>query len=195
MIHWVRGVIAALLLAAVQPALAADIGVPPPDVEVADPAAATRAYLERYAVLLMIRDTFDVVEDVATDLAAEAAHIGDAPTAEDEALLDRNLMTEGSYYLVSLRYLVAVGGAAWPGDRAESAYANDALVTLDALEARLLDTVADRTDPLPLFVEAQQLLLLTEGITNLPADLDRFAGRDALVESVLGGEIPDSTST
>jgi hypothetical protein len=145
-------------------------------------------YLDRLAVLLMIRATFDVVEPdaIRPELAAAAKAIGEGTApAEASATLDRELLTEGGYYLVSLRYLALVGGAAWPDDRSEATYERDSVNELEGLEAALIDSVAARRDPLPVLLSAQHILGLTEGYTALPPELDRFADRDALVDAAL----------
>ena len=192
-----------LLLAARGP-LAADMAVPPAPAaaaaeaaEPADAVAALDAYLKRQAVLLMIRASFDVVphNEVPDELAAEARRLGaNGPSDHDLERLDRDLLAEGSYYLVSLRYLAALGGAIWPADRPERFYVNDALVRLEALQQRLIEAVAVRTDPLPILTEAQAIHAWTEGLAEVPEDLDYFARRDAIVEQVLATDGP-RTST
>ena len=169
--------------------LAADMGVTPP-VPMARPAEAgdTAGFARRKAVLLLIRQNFSLLDaaDVLQELALDVTRVGSAGPSEDErAALDDALLAEGSYYLVSLRYLVLAGGAAWPSDRASSAYENDALVQLDALQEQLFEAVATRADPLPVFIEAQQIWAQTEGLAEIPEDLDLFGQRDALVEDVL----------
>jgi len=170
------------------PIRAADLRAGPPAFLAEDAGEAAEDYLRRRAVLLMIRATFDLLldEDVPRELAADITRIGAAgPSEGQSALLDRDLLAEGSYYLVSLRYLAETGGAVWPGDRPESSYTNDALVMLDGLQDRLIDAINERTDPLPIFEEAQTILALTEGFSRVPASLDHFGGRDSIVEEVL----------
>ncbi len=175
---------------------AADLGLAafPPDT--VDARTQTESYLRRFAVLLMIRSSFDViaVEEVAGRLTAEAMRVGAAgPREDDQARLDRELMAEASYYFVSLQYLTTVGGAVWPGDRPEIHYVNDALVALESLTSRLQESVRERTDPLPLLEEAQRILVLTEGYRDVPPERDRFGGRDELVTAALaaiGSRLP-----
>ncbi len=193
----VRSLAAVLLfLSSVGVSLAADLGagaVTAPVTAVHD----ETDYLERYAVLMMIRSTFNVVDhDVIEDeLASETRRLGaGGPSDFDQATLDRDLLMEGGYYLVSLRYLTQLGGAIWPDDKPEATYANDALVTLDALEQRLIDAVAERADPLPIFQDAQKLLVLTEGLTEVEPQNDRFAGRDTLVETAITDFGPRSST-
>jgi hypothetical protein len=194
----VLAAIAALgFTAAMVPARAADLGAAPTISALADDAAArieaTEDYLRRRAVLLMIRATFNLLarEDVGRALEADAALIGARGPSEGElARLDRDLLAEGSYYLVSLRYLAELGGAAWPGDRPEIVYANDALVKLDTLQDELIEAVETRSDPLPVLVQAQDILALSEGFPQVPPRLEQFARRDAIVERAMAEHGP-----
>lgn len=192
----IGALVASLGLGLVTTTRSADLGAGAPTTRVTQ-AYDEEAYLDRFAVLLMIRSTFDVVDhDLLEDeLASETRRLGaDGPGDFDEATLDRNLLMEGGYYLVSLRYLTQLGGALWPDDKPESTYTNDALVTLDALEQRLVDAVASREDPLPIFEDAQRLLTLTEGLIEVEPENDRFADRDALVDRVLAEFGPRSST-
>lgn len=156
-------------------------------------ALALEDYLKRRAVLLLIRSQFDVVprgqiEDV---LAADAQRLGGAPPSPGDAdALDRDLLAEGSYYLVSLRYLIQSGGAAWPHDRAGAAYDEAALIRLDFLLERLFVAVQARTDPLPVFLEAQDIQALAEGFKTPPDSWGRFSDRDRLVTQVIANHGP-----
>lgn len=169
----------------------ADLGTMPPAASA--PVETVDSYLDRKAVLLMIRTTFDVIEaDALPQLLKTAAGNLDAAGADADqtAVLDRELLAEGSYYLVSLRYTALSGGAIWPADRPEDAYVKETVGRLDALQAALIDAVAHRDDPLPIFEEAQRIMLLTYGELSVPKDRDRFAGRDALVDAALAANGP-----
>lgn len=169
---------------------AADLGATPPTASTLE---TVDSYLDRKAVLLMIRTTFDVIEADAlpTLLNAEAGRLDAAGADADQtAMLDRELLAEGSYYLVSLRYTALSGGAIWPADRPEDAYVKDTVGRLDALQAALIDAVAHHDDPLPIFEEAQKIMLLTYGELSVPKERDRFAGRDALVDAALAADGP-----
>lgn len=170
-------------------ARSADLGVTPPATAViGDVLAMQRDYLARRAALLMIRAAFDVVQRdrLASLLRAEARSLGSAAPAEhQQQQLDIELLSEGSYFITSLRYLVEVGGAAWPGDRADNHYENDALVQLPALQRRLIEVVEERHDPLPILVEADRIHWQTEGYVVPPPGEGRFDNRDALVERAL----------
>jgi hypothetical protein len=176
-----------MALFVVFPAQAADMpAAPPPDTAApADRLAATASYLDRRAALLLIRAAFNVIarEDVREILEDDAVRLSlSAPAETDEQRLDLELLSEGSYFIVSLRYLIEAGGAAWPGDRTEGAYAFDALVLLDALRAKLFDNVGARSDPLPLLEAVEQIHWQTEGFAEVPAGASRFAARDELVD-------------
>ena len=174
-------------------ALAADLHAAPRPETAAENTESAVDYLRRLAVLGMIRATFNVIatEDIEAVLERAANAFGaGGPSEFDVARLDRDLLAEGSYYLVSLRYLAESGGAAWPSDRPEIAYTNDALVTLDSLQDRLIDAVNEEADPLPIFKEAQRILALSEGFLAIPVEMDRFKDRDAMVEQVLANHGP-----
>jgi hypothetical protein len=192
-----------IALALAGPSAAADLRITPPvpqsppDRTEADLSATTTDYLQRYAVLLGIRATFDVIpqDAVLDELIAEVDRLGGAgPTEGDLVALDGDLLAEGSYYLVSLRYLVLGGGAAWPAGSDDTALANDSVIALDALEDALVDTVANRADPLPILEEAQHILSLTEGYDETPGERDRFAGRNELVEAVVADYGPQTST-
>ena len=192
--------VVAATLAAPSATPAADLGAAPQPQSrgvLADANAAIRDYISRRAALLMLRSTFDVIapEDVGTLLRQDLEQLGgNAPSQWDNAALATDLLTEASYYLVSLSYLIEAGGALWPADRAESLYVNDALMQLDALKGRLVETVDAGADPLPLLEELQRIHWWTEGETEVPEGEDRFAGRDSLVTELLATHGP-STST
>lgn len=178
------------------PAVPADFGASLPAnlVRPADEAA-TIDFARREAVLLLVRQTFTLLDTagVVRELAASNVRrrIGQRAPAEAEHLaLDRGLLAEGSYYLVSLRYLILAGGAAWPADRPARSYDNDAIVKLDALQKRLFEAVATRADPLPIFLEAQEIWALTEGYKEVPEQLDVFGHRDELVEMATEDAVP-----
>ena len=153
----------------------------------------TERYLQDRAVLLSIRATFNILDqtDIEPALIADLEQMtrnGPSQSQLDE--LELNLLTEGSYYLVSLEYVVRAGGAAWPDDRPAVNYDNDALVQLDALKRSLLDIVETQADPLPVFVEAQRIMALTNGEKDIPPAADVFAGRDAMVKRALDRAAP-----
>lgn len=194
--HKFRALVAFFMLCGLAqgPAQAADMTtVPPiPMNRPVDTADALTDYARREAVLLLIRQTFSLLdaEGMLNELAVAAERADrNGPTEAMRIALDRALLAEGSYYLVSLRYLVLAGGAAWPADRPARFYEDDAIVRLDALQEQLFEAVATRADPLPVFLEAQRIWALTEGYTSLPEHLDVFGHREDIVESVLTEEV------
>lgn len=179
-----------LLVPAISPAPspAADLRVEQPEAPPSDIADVSRRYLENQALLLMIRSTFDVVErdSVGDTLKASARQLGKNGPSEDETnALDRTLLSEASYFIVSLRYTTLVGGAVWPSDKPESTYINDTLVLLDGLERDLETAIETGEDALPILKTVQQLWLLSEGLKEVPPERDMFEGRDALVGAAL----------
>jgi len=194
----IAGSVLLVFALAAPPVAAADIGAQPqPTTMAQNTFAATDAYLRRKAVLLMIRASFDVIsaDEIEGLLAGELQRLGaSAPGDYDLGRLDRDLMAETSYYLVSLRYLIESGGAVWPDDRPEQTYVNDALVELDALADALEVTMAEHADPLPILERAQKIMFQTEGFATVPSEHDGFAGRDQLVEKVIA-EVGPRTRT
>lgn len=174
---------------AVATSKAADLRQPTPLASDAKSAyTATLAYMNRYTVLLMIRATFNVVDAdaIGEALGAKLQQLGAAgPTDVQEEELAADLLGEGSYYLISLKYTILVGGAIWPPDRAESVYRQDALAILDQLEQELIDAVSSHADPLQIFVRGQKVRATTEGELAVSTDEDRFADRDSLVANAI----------
>lgn len=177
---------AALVMA--RPATAADMGVPaaPDDVAEAD-TATVEAHLERTASLLLLRVVFDVnaIDEVPDLLAQERRRVEQGGVSDAiVARLDADLLAEASYFIVSLKYLALAGGAIWPEDRAANAYADDALIELDALQRDLTGVVADRTDPLPVLQRIDRIYWWTEGYAEVPEG-GHFGDRDLLVEQAM----------
>ena len=180
----------ALLLAlpfAAAPVDAADFGSAPM-MEQAPASLGLRAALSRYLSLEMIRVTFDVVprDELEARLEEQALRWGNAvPAAAALADLDLQLLSEASYYLVSLSYLVQVGGAVFPDDRAEAVYANDTLVKLDDLRRELMDAIETGGEVLPVLVEVEKIHALTEGFGSVPQDLSVFSEHDVVLDRVM----------
>jgi hypothetical protein len=181
------GVLLLSLSVAAVPLQAADLG-PTPSEEAAPTTSTLREALSRYLSLEMIRATFDVVprDELGAALEQQARRWSKAaPPAEALAELDQQLLSEASYYLVSLSYLVQVGGAAFPADRAEMVYANDTLSKLDDLRRQLFDAIETGGDVLPVLVEAERIRALTEGHASAPDDFGVFAEHEALLDKVI----------
>lgn len=185
----VRAAIGALLFALLSSAaIPADLGsTPNVTVEAPRDAEALHGALSRYLTLQMIRATFDVIsrDDLESALRDRLAFWGNRPPAEPAlADLDRQLLAEASYYLVSLQYLVEVGGAAFPTDRPESVYANDTLIRLEGLQRELPRRVAAREDIAPLMLEAEKIRALTEGYADIPDEFGIFSALENVLASV-----------
>jgi hypothetical protein len=170
-----------------QLAIAADLGSAA--IAATDPAPVTlREALSRYLSLEMVRATFDVLprEDLGAELESQAARWeGAPPSAPELADIDQQLLAEASYYIVSLSYLVQVGGAVFPTDKAEEVYANDTIARLDDLRRRLLASIEDGTDVLPILTEVEQIRALTEGYRTVPDGFGLFERHDDLLDHVL----------
>jgi hypothetical protein len=165
--------------------LSADLSVDPPDTK---SEVTLRQFIELRADLLMIRAMFDVVphEDILPTLEADARRLGTTqPTVTEIASLHDELLTEGSYLLVSLSYTVQSGGAVWPSDKAEAVYERDARVMLEARRSEFLDAMEQGLDPLLVLRQIDAINALTYGKTTLTDELDHFGARDALVEEAL----------
>jgi hypothetical protein len=181
------GILLLALSITTMPLRAADLG-PTASEESAPATLPLREALSRYLSLEMIRATFEVIprDDLEAALEEQAVRWSiAAPSAASLADLDQQLLTEASYYLVSLSYLVQVGGAVFPGDRAEMVYANDTISKLDDLRRQLVDAVESGGDVLPVLVEVERIRALTEGYSSVPEDFGVFTDHDALLDQVL----------
>lgn len=137
-----------------------------------DAEAIVRTTLSNFLALELTRVTFDVLaaDQVEADVEQKlVAWAGRAPSEAEQAEIGRQLLAEGSYYLTSLSYLIQAGGAVFPNDKAESTYAGDALVQLDALQRKLADGIAAGTDVAGVLVEGERIRALTEGYAEEPA--------------------------
>lgn len=154
----------------------------------ADETVSYRDALSRYLSLEMVRATFDVLpkEDIEPQLAVKAARWAAAPPSPAElADINEQLLAEASYYITSLSYLVQVGGAVFPGDRAESVYANDTIARLDGLRRELMAAIEDGADVLPILTEVEQIRALTEGHTGVPDDFGVFAEHEQILDRAI----------
>jgi hypothetical protein len=169
------------------PASAADLNAAPAAAAEAAPAGLREA-LSRYLSLEMVRATFDVAPraELGPDLAEKAARWEAVPPSADEiADIDQQLLAEASYYIVSLSYLVQVGGAVFPSDKAENVYVNDTIVRLDDLRRRLFAAVDEGADVLPILAEVEQIRALTEGYRTIPDGFGLFDQHESLLDQVL----------
>jgi hypothetical protein len=189
-VHCVGAAILLLCVAAFAPASSADAPVPVPQVTTSTSQAqiATEDYLRRRAAVLLIRAMFDVLprDSVSLQLGQDLYDLGaDGPSEQDQLALDADLLAEGSYLIVSLRYLVQGGGALWPPAESQEGYETEALKRLHGLQADLSRMVDERDDPLPLLLDLDEIYALTEGYASIPPELDHFGQRDALVQQAI----------
>lgn len=151
----------------------------------ADAAAIRRATLSNYLALELTRVTFDVLASDELEARVEQKLVswgGGAPSAAEQAEIGRQLLAEGSYYLTSLSYLIQAGGAIFPDDRTDAAYAGDTLVRLDALQRRLADGIAAGEDVSEVVVEAERIRALTEGYLAPPDGFGPLAHHAEMLE-------------
>lgn len=180
-----------VLLAIVVPtASAADLGS---QASASDRAPVTlRDALSRYLSLEMVRATFDVIsrDDLDGALKDELARWGGAaPSSAELADIDQQLLAEASYYIVSLSYLVQVGGAVFPGDKAEAVYANDTISRLEDLRRQLFEDVAAGTSVLPVLSEVERIRALTEGYASMPEGYGVFEQHEQLLDGVIESKL------
>lgn len=195
MTAWTKHFALALFLATdLSGAVAADMATQ--TFAVSEPKAVTESlasYLDRKAMLLLLRARFDVIslEDVPAMLADDADRFAvDGPTEEAVAGVNNDLAAEGLFAIVQLRYLIQSGGSLWPTDRAEDTYVNDALAELRQLQWELPEVVAAGEDPYPLFQRIDRINAWTEGYADAPPELDHYSTRDSLVEAALAEAAP-----
>ncbi len=166
---------------------AADLGVAPPLTTEKASDQGVETALSRYLALEMVRATFDVIspEEIKDRLEEELRRWGGvSPSPEATEEIDRQLLAEASYYLVSLSYVVQVGGAAFPDDKSETSYANDTLVRIDSLQRQLVEAIAGGGDIFPILTEAEAIRALTEGYRSVPANFGVFSEYPAILAEV-----------
>jgi hypothetical protein len=165
-------------------ATAADLRVAPSQGNAVVSEDQRHAAISNYLTLLLIRATFDVValEDVEGLLRRQLDIWGQAGPSPDEiAFVNRMLLAEGSYYLVSLTYLIKVGGAAFPADRPDANYQNDALVELDSLRSELISRTLGGEDALDLMARAEGVRALTEAQSVVSPELSIISRHDEIL--------------
>jgi len=177
-----------LILAFTSGALAADL--PQPAGKPADIAALTRVVTED-ALLYQLRAAFDVVpsDRLAQQISDDANSLSRTQYLDDrERYILDDLLAEGSYYIVSLKYLIEAGAPNWPSDRSSSVYQQDALVKLDALQARWISATEVAGDDLrAILLEVDAINAWTEGQATATGSLAHFENTDELVRAALSG--------
>lgn len=174
----------AVALTAFGPAVAADLRVAvPTTIDQPNAEAVRHSALSNMLSLLLIRSTFDVlaIDDVETRMVTWGTG---APSDGERDELERQLLAEASYYIVSLRYLIEVGGAVFPADRPEAAYANDTLVKLDSLERTLAAKLGDHQEVAAILLEVEAIRALTEGYPDIPDELGVFTHHAEMLNRV-----------
>lgn len=173
-----------LTVGQIAPATAADLRAAPPE----GPAAASEvqrdAAVSNYLTLLLVRATFDVVpvEDVEGLFRRQLDIWGPTgPSADEIDFVNRMLLAEGSYYLVSLNYLIEVGGAAFPPDRSEANYQNDTLVELESLTNQLISRTLDGEIALDVMLSAESIRALTEAQAVVSPELSIISRHDEIM--------------
>lgn len=147
-------------------------------------------YMKRRAELHILRAIFDVValseipDLVREDLMAARAGV----SADEMDKISYDLMSEGSYFIVSLIYLIEAGFPNWPSDRPESTYRRDALERLERHRVDLIRTVLEGGDPLPILESVAEVYWWTEGSKGPVNGRGVFGERDALVEEARNAE-------
>lgn len=175
---------------------------PPPAVapEAATPDVAgdtIAEYVQKRAELHTLRAIFDLVspDDIPALIADDVTDTqGDGVSDAESDRLSHDLIAEGSYFLVSMSYLVQAGFPNWPHDKPEATYRTDALAKLDTLRTELIDTVLRGDDPLPILEQAAEIFWLTEGSTTPIDGRADFAGTTALVTDALSEKPPERVS-
>lgn len=176
------------VLLAWTPSPAADLSTPQPPQQVDQ--EALRALVSDDVLLLQIRALFDVIDaaDIKSQALADARLASGAYLGEVTEAIRRDLEAEGSYYIVSLSYLVAAGGANWPIDRSSLTYERDAAVHLEEAKRAWIGSFSgdpSATSRLAILENVDVVNAWTEGETQATGDLDHFADSESLVNEVL----------
>jgi len=177
-----------LLLAASTAGSAADLNYPSEDSPQILRSDALREALFDRAVLYSLRAAFDVIEsrDIPGLLQIDRAQLVSSDRASRESgAVREDLLAEGSYYIVSLRYLVEFGGANWPANRSGAEYERDAANLLETLQGQWLDAVLNNGDPLTILRQVDLINAWTQGYAILPAELDHFGDIESLVAQAM----------
>jgi hypothetical protein len=177
-------VLAAMLAVFSDASIAADLRAPAPK---------WTETLREDAILYQIRATFDVVDpiDIPKLLRDDAHRYAASPVSGDEQRrLNDDLAAEGSYYIVSLAYLVSAGGPVWPADKASAIYESEATQRLTALRQRWLDATridapSSAGEMLSILRGVDEINAWTEGRATLTPDLSHFDDTESLVQSAI----------
>jgi hypothetical protein len=180
-------VFALVLTFGLLPAGGADLGSQPLGPGGSDEAT-IRSYLSRRAVIYEIRRSFDVIteEEMTDALYADAAvTLSGGVTEEAFAQTEDDLLGEGGYFIVSLRYLVISGFPAWPDDRPASTYKLDSLAVLAPLLRQLRTSIEAGSEASDVLASAAQVYWWTEGERQPRAEKANFDQIDARVTEAI----------
>lgn len=184
----VRIVLVVMMLATAPALQAADMPESPHVAIEAGDTAAIVPYVKKRAILHVLRATFDVesLEDLESSIRADLANAQSSGVTEDEvADLDTDLIAEGSYFIVGLRYLIDAGFPAWPQDRPEATYRRDAVAILDPLPGKLIASIAAGDDPGPILAAASKVFWWTEGALAPLNGRANFSFLDVLIAAAV----------
>jgi hypothetical protein len=153
------------------------------------------AAVHEKALLYKLRAAFDVVDesDIPDLLADDARRFASAGvSAEEKQRLLNDLLAEGSYYIVSLDYLISAGGPNWPLDKAASAYESEAASALATLRYNWLEVTSTTTlagerfgEMYDILQQVDQINAWTEGQLEVTPELDHFAGTAELAADAI----------
>ncbi len=145
--------------------------------------------LTEKAALYELRAAFNVIsrDDIPALLSQDAKTLSNSTYLEEQRnFVRQDLLAEGSYYIVSLQYLVESGGADWPQDKASAVYEKDAEVKLEALKQRwLAELQSDGEDLVAILGDVDMVNAWTEGQPAASGDLSHFADVPDLVAAAV----------
>lgn len=179
---------AVAVLAMATGAFAADLSVPDVRGEIDPPTL--RSFVTDEVLLLQIRTMFDVFDasEIQSQALADARLATESSFNERADLLRQDLQAEGSYYIVSLSYLVAAGGANWPLTQSSLTFERDAAVHLEEAKRSWLASFSDEagaSERLAILENVDRINAWTEGELEATEDLDHFGLTRELVNKVL----------
>jgi hypothetical protein len=169
------------------PSGGADLGSFPVDPVFTDEATVS-SYLSRRAVIYEIRRSFDVIteEEMTDALRGDASSaLASGVTKEALAQTEDDLLAEGGYFIVSLRYLVISGFPAWPEDRPASTYKLDSLAILGPLLRQFRSSIDEGSDGAGVLSSAAQVYWWTEGEREVRGERANFDNIDARVSNAI----------
>ncbi len=171
------------------PVTAADLGASAP-VTAPVQSLATRT-ASRLILLTLTRVRFDILpaNAVMAGLKRRISGWSDPDVlVADAAMIDRDLLAEGCYFLTSIAYTIRAGGAVFPPGENEADAAANTLADLAALRDQLMAGIVTGDDLSPVFRRAESLWTLTGGMA--PDTGNPFDRYESLLAAILGTEKP-----